>query len=579
MSSTPAAGPSSSRSSPVELSGPELSRFIWETKYRTEGEEGVADSWRRIARAAASVETDPAGWGRRFFSVLKDFAFLPGGRVQAGAGRPGAVLFNCFVLPGPGVSAAATMRALDAAVATLRAGGGVGCDFSGAAPKGWPQADGPPAPGPVAFLHLWDEACRTFLAGAARQGAMMGVLRCDHPDLEAFVAAKREAGVLPRFNLSVAVTDAFMSAVRNDQAWGFRYPAEAAPVRTVSARSLWSQILRNAYDRGEPGVLFIDRIDASNNLAWRERIAATNPCGEVPLPEFGACDLGSLNLTRFVRAPFTPDASLDLPALGRAAAVAVRLLDNVIEISAYPLPEQEAQARLSRRIGLGITGLADALVMLGETYGEAPSLATARRLMRAVRDAAYRASARLAMQKGPFPAFDRERFLESEFVRRLPADIRERIAEHGLRNSHLIAIAPTGSISLLAGGLSTGLEPIFAGVQERTTRGAVGEPRRVRTVDPALAVWRALKGEAVSDPPGFVTARELPIAAHLEMQAALQPFVDNSIAKTVNVSLVLPFDAFRTLFERAYALGLKGCTAFRPTHEAVLNEGVESCAA
>lgn len=563
--------------SPAELSGPALSQFVWETKYRAEGETGVADSWRRVACAAASVEGDPALWEARFLRVLDDFRFLPGGRIQAGAGRPGAVLFNCFVLPGPGDTAESAMQALSRVVATLRAGGGVGCDFSGAPPEGWPAADGPAAPGPVAYLALWDEACRTFLAGSSRQGAMMGVLRCDHPDVAAFAGAKARPGALSRFNLSVAVTDAFMEAVRADGEWPLRWPAaEAAPVRTLRARALWDLILRSAYEGGEPGVLFIDRINASNNLAWRERIAATNPCGEVPLPDYGACDLGSLNLTRFVLGPFTAGARIDLEALAGTAAVATRLLDNVIDISAYPLPEQAATAKASRRIGLGITGLADALAMLGLAYGSASAVGKAAEVMRTVRDAAYDTSVELARGKGPFPAFDRDRFLEGEFVRRLPPAIRESIAEHGIRNSHLLSIAPTGSISLLAGGVSAGLEPIFAGVQSRSVRTKSGASRSIRLVDPALAAWRATRRDG--EPPGYVTAHELPIEAHLAMQAALQPFVDNAISKTVNVAADLAFEDFRTVYERAYALGLKGCTAFRESGTAVVREAEGTCA-
>lgn len=577
MSSTRAPGPSLRRCSPAELSGEALSRFVWAAKYRSRGERDVRDSWRRIARAVASVEADPDKWAPRFEVILEDFRFLPGGRIQAGAGRSGAVLFNCFVLPGPSESAETSMRALEAAVATLRAGGGVGCDFSNAPPKGWAAVDGPAAPGPVAYLELWDEACRTFLAEAARQGAMMGTLRCDHPDVEAFAAAKRAPGSLSRFNLSVGVTDAFMAALEADAAWPLRYPAGGAPARSVSARRLWRQILRCAYESGEPGVLFIDRINASNNLGWRERIAVTNPCGEVPLPDYGACDLGSLNLAAFVEEPFTPHAHLDLAGLAATATIAVRMLDNVIELSAYPIPEQARTARTSRRVGLGVTGLADALLMLGLRYGSRASLAAARRAIRMIRDAAYLSSGRLAHEKGPFPAFEAEPYLHAEFVRRLPTRTRQAIADHGLRNSHLLAIAPTGSISLLAGGVSSGIEPIFAGLQLRTIRTPDGRTRTIRTLDPALALWRRLGRDG--EPPGFVTARQLTIEAHLDMQAALQPFVDNAISKTVNVPQDLPFEAFRTLYERAWRLGLKGCTAFRPTPEAVLREADGTCAA
>jgi len=500
---------------------------------------------------------------------MRDFRFLPGGRIQAGAGvDSNAVLFNCFVLPGPTGSVDASLSALRESVLTLCAGGGIGCDFSAVPPRGQPIAGGPPSPGAAAFLDLWDGACRTFLAEAPRRGAMMAALNCAHPDVQAFADAKRVPGALSRFNLSIAVTDAFMAAVRADRDWALEFPIGGSGDRaagSVKARVLWEQILRSAYDTGEPGVLFVDRINRANNLWWREQIAVTNPCGEIPLPAHGACDLGSLNLTRFVVEPFMPQARLDLEALAESAAVAVRFLDNVIDLSGYPLPEQRQAAQGSRRIGLGITGLADALVMLGLRYGEPASLDLAAAAMRVIRDAAYRASTVLAREKGAFPFFDRAPYLQGEFVKRLPTDIREGVAAHGIRNSHLLAIAPTGSISLLAGGLSTGLEPIFARIQMRRILGRDGQPRRFRIVDPALALWRSLRGDDAGEPPAFVTAHELSLAAHLDMQAALQPYVDNAISKTVNIAPDLSFEAFRAVYDEAFDRGLKGCTVFRST--------------
>lgn len=545
----------------------DVADFVWRTKYRAGDERGVADTWRRVAGAVASVEADAEGWAGRFYDILKAFRFLPGGRIQAGAGKDGgATLFNCFVLPGPGATVAGTFSALEDAVRTLRAGGGVGCDFSAVPPRGWPADPGPGSPGPLAMLDLWDAACRSFLSQSHRLGAMMGALDCRHPDIEAFAEAKRTPGTLSRFNLSVAVSDAFMAAVRAGADWELRFPVDApeggAGTR-VSARTLWDRILRSAYETGEPGVLFVDRINRTNNLWWREHIAVTNPCGEVPLPDYGACNLGSLNLTRFVMEPFTPRARLDLDALTAVADVAVRFLDDVIDLSIFPLDAQARTARSTRRIGLGLTGLADALVMLGLRYGEPASLGLAAETMRAVRDAAYWASTDLAREKGAFPDFDRDRYLQGPFIRDLPDALRDAIAAHGIRNSHLLAIAPTGSISLLAGGISTGLEPIFAGTQSRAVRGPDGAPRRFSIVDPALAQWRALNGSEVGEPPGFVTAHDLPLKAHLDMQAALQPFVDNAISKTVNVAGDIDFGGFRAVYDQAFDLGLKGCTAFR----------------
>ncbi|HEY0648628.1 adenosylcobalamin-dependent ribonucleoside-diphosphate reductase [Phenylobacterium sp.] len=577
MSSTLEPGLTCGPSSFAELSGPELSRFVWEAKYRSAGERTVADSWARIAKATAAADRDAGLWRRRFRALLEDFRFLPGGRIQAGADRPGAVLFNCFVLPGPSEDAEASSLALRESVATLRAGGGVGCDFSAAPPRGW-SAGTQPSPGPVAYLDLWDTACRVHLASAARKGALMGALRCDHPDVEAFAAAKAAPGALSRFNLSIAVTDAFMAAVRDDGAWPLRFPVATGPVvRTAPARALWDRILRCAYETGDPGVLFVDRINAANPLSWCETLAVTNPCGEIPLPVYGACVLGSLNLTRFVREPFASGARLDLEHLAQTTAVAARLLDNVIDVSAYPLPLQATTARVTRRIGLGVTGLADALVMLGLRYGDEPSLRVAGEVMRTVRDAAYRASAALAQEKAPFGAFDRDRYLDGDFARALPAEMRDAIAAHGLRNSHLLAIAPTGSISLLAEGVSTGLEPIFAAVQDRRIRGAGGEARIIRSPAFSLALWRRMNGRTDGAPPAFVAARELSIAAHLDMQAALQRFVDNAISKTVNVPADLSFEAFAAIYDGAYARGLKGCTAFRAVRADVIVPAGEPC--
>jgi ribonucleoside-diphosphate reductase alpha chain len=414
---------------------------------------------------------------------------------------------------------------------------------------------------------------------------MMATLRCDHPDIEEFIAAKQQPGQLRRFNLSVQVTDAFMRAVRADEEWPLVFPdaafsghGETVPrewpgvsgpvacrvLRHVRARRLWDSILRGTYAYAEPGVLFIDRINELNNLWYRERIGATNPCGEVPLPPYGACDLGSLNLTRFVLSPFTPQARIDLERLADATQVGVRLLDDVIDASRFPLPQQAEQARGSRRIGLGLTGLADALVMLDLTYGSERSLALAAEVMRVVCHAAYRASVALAKQKGSFPFFDRDKYLQAPFVRSLPADIRDGIAAAGIRNSHLIAIAPTGTISLLAGNISSGVEPIFAASYQRKILDEDGRPAQFLLTDYALGLWRSASRGGRKLPDHFVTAGELPVRAHLDMLSALQPFVDNSISKTINVPEDCPFEEFRQIYDLAYEKGLKGCTTFRP---------------
>jgi ribonucleoside-diphosphate reductase alpha chain len=548
----------------AETANPEVADFIWRTKYRAPGEANVSHTWDRVAAAVASVETEPAGWALAFRQLLEGCRFLPGGRILAGAGAAGAAtLNNCFVMGPIEDTAEGLARAWREAEATLAAGGGIGVDLSTLTPRGGTARDGSAAPGPVAVLELWDAACGTSLAGSARHGAMMGALACDHPEIADFVAAKRRAGVLSRFNLSVQVTDAFMAAVAAGADWPLAHGGRVS--RTVRAAELWDSMVRSAYETGEPGVLFIDHINAANNLGWREHITAANPCGEVPLPPYGACVLGSINLTRLVERPFAESASLDHDALAETARLGVRFLDDVIDLTGYPLPQQAEVARATRRIGLGVTGLADALVMLGAPYGRRASLRIAGDAVRTIRDAAYRASIDLAVQKGAFPAFEREPYLRSPFVRRLPEDIRKRLATSGIRNSHLLAIAPTGSISLLAGGASTGVEPIFAAVQTRNVLDARGAAQKVELEDPSLVLWRSLGRAGL--PPAFVTAADVQIAGHIAMQAALQPLVDNAISKTINVPGQTTFEQFRGVFDEAWRRGLKGCTAFRPTRK------------
>jgi ribonucleoside-diphosphate reductase alpha chain len=569
-----------------------ISRHVWQTKYRFANhgmrENAPVDTWRRIARALAAVEPkDAALWEDRFFSILQDFKFLPGGRIQAGAGTARKVtLFNCFVMGRIEDSIPGIFHALQEGAVTMQQGGGIGIDFSTLRPRGTrAKGAGSIASGPVSFMQMWDAMCGTILSTGARRGAMMATLRCDHPDIEEFVAAKQQAGRLRRFNLSIQVTDAFMTAVRSDADWPLVFPAAAFEaegetiarewpgsvgpvscrvVRRVRARQLWDLILRSTYDYAEPGVLFIDRINQLNNLRYREQISATNPCGEVPLPPYGACDLGSLNLTRFVLSPFTPEARIDFEGLAETARIAVRLLDNIIDASLFPFPQQAENAHGSRRIGLGITGLADALVMLGLTYGSDRSLTVATDVMRQICHTAYRVSIDLAREKAGFPYFERDKYLQGVFIRSLPDDIKNGIATHGIRNSHLIAIAPTGTISLLAGNVSSGLEPIFAASYLRKVLAEDGKPKAFILTDYALALWRATTGAPTAVPDGFVTTADLPVSAHLAMQAALQPFVDNSISKTINVPQNCPFDDFKRIYDLAYDMRLKGCTTFRP---------------
>lgn len=570
-----------------------LSRRIWEAKYRYRDELGihdhsVEDTWHRVARAVAEAEGDQCEiWEQRFYELLANFRFLPGGRILAGAGTAHRVtLFNCFVMGVIPDSLDGIFDALKEGALTMQQGGGVGYDFSTLRPSGEPaHGVGVNASGPVSFMHIWDAMCATILSTGARRGAMMATLRCDHPDIESFIAAKRVPGMLRHFNLSVLISDDFMTAVRENAEWPLLFPladGEAASgetllrrwtggvaarpcrvVRRIAARALWDKIMRATYDYAEPGVIFIDRVNRLNNLHYLEHLSATNPCGEIPLPPYGACNLGSLNLPRFVHASFTSEASLDIAAIRVCAGLATRFLDNIYQISQFPLPKQDDTAHTTRRLGLGLTGLGDALAMLGIVYGSPESIALAGEVMAAICHNAYRASVGLAREKGAFPAFRADDYLGGEFVSSLPRDIRDGIRQYGIRNSHLTAIAPTGTVSLLANNVSSGLEPIFDFTYTRHIREAGGAIRSAKVEDYAYRLFRQLRGAKAALPAALVRAAEVAPDGHLAMQAALQAHVDNSISKTINVPSGYPFEAFRLLYENAYAQGLKGCTTFR----------------
>ncbi len=567
-----------------------ISGHIWNTRYRAPGEARIEESWRRVARALSAVEKDAAAHETAFYSALEGLRFLPGGRILAGAGTSRRVtLFNCFVMGVIDDCMDGIFDGLKEGALTMQQGGGVGYDFSTLRPRGTrSRSVGTIASGPIPFMRIWDSMCATVLSTGARRGAMMATLRCDHPDIEEFVSAKHDERELRHFNLSVQISDAFMQALADDRDWelifpeatldsddqqhetlqrrwtGSSGPVRCRVIRRVPARRLWGDIMRATYDYAEPGVLFMDRINAANNLYYREHITATNPCGEIPLPPYGACDLGSLNLPLFVREPFGAGAQLDFDAIERTTRTAVRMMDNAIDASRFPLAAQQDQARGTRRIGLGLTGLGDALILLGLDYGSAEARDLASELMRRVCHAAYRASIRLAEEKGAFPYFEREAYLEGAFIKELPDDIRDGIAKHGIRNSHLCAIAPTGTISLLANNVSSGIEPVYAFTLRRRVTDLDGSTAEHSLTDFALALWRAEHGDSERLPGCFVDAASLDPIQHLEMQAALQPWVDNSISKTINVPRHYDFSAFGRLYERAYRMGLKGCTTFRP---------------
>ena len=546
-----------------------IAEQIWDMKYRLKEAGGrpidasVEDSWRRVARDLASVESDPARWEGEFYDALANFRFLPAGRILAGAGTGRSVtLFNCFVMGTIPDSMGGIFDMLREAALTMQQGGGIGYDFSTIRPKGAPvngvAAD---ASGPLSFMDVWDAMCRTIMSAGSRRGAMMATMRCDHPDIEGFIAAKHDSARLRMFNLSVLVTDPFMAAVKSDGPWDLVFNGRV--YRTLQARDLWNRIMRATYDYAEPGVIFIDRINTANNLAYCETIAATNPCGEQPLPPYGACLLGSINLARLVRQPFEAGAGIDPAELDHLVRTAVRMMDNVVDASKFPLPQQADEARLKRRIGLGVTGLADALLMMGLRYGAESAVAQTGQWMKAIARAAYLASVDLAREKGAFPLFDAAKFLASGTMRGMDPDVRDAIASHGIRNALLTSIAPTGTISLYAGNVSSGIEPVFAYAYTRKVLQPDGSRTEEEVVDYAVQMWRDRMGDAPL-PEYFVSAQTLAPMDHVRMQAAAQDWVDSSISKTINCPEDISFSDFQEVYMAAWDLGCKGCTTYRP---------------
>jgi ribonucleoside-diphosphate reductase alpha chain len=557
-------------------------------KYAKGGERSIEEVRRRVARALAAVESDPGKWEPLFFEALEN-GFIPGGRINSAAGTQlSATLINCFVQPvGDSVSEVVDGKpgiyvALMEAAETMRRGGGVGYDFSSIRPHGaLVRGTQSSASGPVSYMRVFDRSCETVESAGSRRGAQMGILRCDHPDIEDFIHAK-DKGDLRNFNVSVAVTDAFMRAMQVDGDWDLvhkvrpgkeiagkleRQDADGRWIyRTVKARDLWKQIMESTYDHAEPGVLFIDRINADDNLSYTEKIEATNPCGEEPLPAYGCCCLGSINLTPFVSQPFTPKARFDFEAFSKVIKVAVRMLDNVLDVTVWPLSQQAEEAKNKRRIGLGFTGLGDALILLGLRYDADEARQTGAKIAEAMRDEAYAASVELAREKGAFPLLDAEKYLAApRFASRLPEDIKRSIRAHGLRNSHLLSIAPTGTISLaFADNAANGIEPAYSWTYQRKKREADGSHKVYDVEDHAWRLYRHIGGDVRNLPPQFVTALEISALDHMRMVAAVAPYVDSAISKTVNVPEDYPFEEFKGLYLEAWKAGLKGITTYRP---------------
>ena len=573
------------------LSPQAISQDVLAEKYLADGEQSEQELFARVARALAAVEKPElqTHWEQQFLANLQRGA-IGAGRIMAAAGLDTkATLINCFVQPvadatngfdtlgNPGI-----YTALSQAAETMRRGGGVGYDFSNLRPRGaLVRGTNSFASGPCSFIDVFDASCTTVESAGARRGAQMGVLRIDHPDVLEFITAKRQKGRWNNFNVSVGVSSAFMQAVRDDETWELVHvaiPSEAQiqagahrrddglwVYQSQPARALWDAIMRSAYDFAEPGILFLDNINADNNLWYAEQIAATNPCGEQPLPPYGCCDLGPVILTRFVREPFTPQAFFDMEAFRAAVATQVRMLDNVLDATVWPLPEQQREAQQKRRIGVGFTGLGDALILLGLHYASDEGLQQAASIARAMRDAAYTASVELAREKGAFPLFNAKQYLKSGFAKRLPKELRAAIKKHGLRNSHLLSIAPTGTVSLaFADNASNGIEPAFSWTYTRKKRTADGGEQFYTVQDHAYRLYKALHGDDAPLPECFVSALELSASEHVAMMRCVQPFIDTSISKTVNIPADYPFEDFKHLYMECWEVGLKGCATYRP---------------
>ena len=546
-----------------------IAEQIWDMKYRFKEANGVnidldvQDSWRRVANSLAKNEKNKKFWEDEFYSILEDFKFLPAGRILAGSGTDRSVtLFNCFVMGTIPDDMGGIFEMLKEAALTMQQGGGIGYDFSTIRPKGADvKGVAADASGPLSFMDVWDSMCRTIMSAGSRRGAMMATMRCDHPDIEEFIDAKKDAARLRMFNLSVLVTDGFMEAVKGDKNWELIFNGKI--YKTVRALDLWDKIMQGTFEYAEPGVIFIDRINQMNNLSYCEQISATNPCGEQPLPPYGACLLGSINLARLVKKPFEADAEIDIAGLSRIVKIAVRMMDNVVDVSRFPLKAQEEEAQQKRRIGLGVTGLADALLMMGLRYGSKDAAKKTEEWLHQIARISYLSSSELAKEKGSFPLFDADQYLASKTLTKMDQDVRDLISKNGIRNALLTSIAPTGTISLYAGNVSSGIEPVFAYSYNRKVLQKDGSHTDEDVVDYAVQIWREKFGSKPF-PDYFVNAQTLDPIDHVRMQSAAQKWIDSSISKTINCPVDIDFNTFKEVYMEAWRGGCKGCTTYRP---------------
>jgi ribonucleoside-diphosphate reductase alpha chain len=563
-------------------------------KYLKPGETSADDLFARVARALASVEEESKRphYENLFLQNLYAGA-IGAGRIMSAAGTSiQATLINCFVQPVgdciqgvddegfPGI-----YEALREAAETMRRGGGVGYDFSRIRPRGaGVKGTASMASGPCSYINVFDQSCSTVESAGARRGAQMGVLRIDHPDVQEFITAKRTPGRWNNFNVSVGVTDAFMHALQADEKWELVHRAEPGQAlidkgayqredgkwvyQVLPARDLWDTIMRSTYDFAEPGILFLDNINNDNNLRYCETIAATNPCGEQPLPSYGCCDLGPIILTRFVKNPFgfAGKEAFDFAEFEKSVAIQVRALDNVLDVTFWPLQQQRDESSAKRRIGVGFTGMGNVLTMLRLRYDSAEGRAMATRIAESMRNAAYAASVELAKEKGKFPEFDADGYLaEGTFASRLPAELQDAIRTHGIRNSHLLSIAPTGTVSLaFADNASNGIEPAFSWMYTRKKRESDGTTSEYAVEDHSWRLYRELGGDVNDLPDYFVSALSMSATDHIAMMQAVQPFVDTAISKTVNVPADYPYDDFKNLYQQAWDARLKGLATYRP---------------